>query len=116
MIGLALCKHDGCAQSFLFQMPRYASLKEGDHVIVETKNGEQEARVVAKSTFYGINDDDYKMIVAATGAKEPLKKVLKKIIYEELKYDDDDLAVWDSLEKDPETEAEEGDGEGDGEM
>ncbi len=105
MIGLALCSHKNNGYTFLFQMPRCATLKKGDRVVVETKNGETEAIVVETASTVFMNDDEYRMIIRATGAKEPLRRVLKKVTYEELKYDDEDLGAWDRL-KEPEEETE----------
>ena len=93
-IGLALCKHDGCERGYLFQMPRYERLAEGDRVIVETKNGEKEAEVLKVATTY-TDEDLYHMILLSYGAHEPLKKVLRKVMEKELRYDEDDLSVWE---------------------
>ena len=89
-IGLALCQHNGSSGKFLFQMPRYCDLKPGDLVVVDTKHGEQEARVVVATTMY-FGEDDYKMILAATGATLPLRKVLKKVVYRDLFYEGEDF-------------------------
>ena len=88
-IGLALCQHDGSSGKFLFRMPAYANLQSGDLVIVDTKHGEQEARVIQTATTY-TSDDEYKMLMAATGATLPLKKVLRKVEFRELSYDGED--------------------------
>ena len=96
-VGLALCQHSGSSGKFLFQMPRYSGLKPGDLVIVDTKHGEQEARVIVTETMY-TDGDDYKMILAATGATLPLKKVLRKVTFRNLNYDEDDLAVFEDEE------------------
>ena len=103
MIGLALCKHDGNKGLFLFQVPSYCGLNKGDRVIVETSHGEQEA-VVKYTNTVSFEDDDFNMIVAASNATLPLKRVLKKVIYKDLKYDDEELALWgtDSGEKESE--------------
>lgn len=89
-VGLALCKHSGSSGKFLFRMPRYADLKPGDLVIVETKHGEQEARVIQTATAY-TTDDEYKMLMAATGATLPLKRVLRKVVFRDFSYDDEDI-------------------------
>ncbi len=93
-IGLALCQHIGAPGKYLFQRPRYSSLKPGDRVIVETKHGEEEASVIESATVYD-TDDEYKMLLAATGATLPLKKVLRKVEFSELRYDEEDLAVFE---------------------
>lgn len=97
-IGIALCKHDGCERSYLFQVPRYGNLKAGDRVIVETKNGEKEAVIQGTANIYTC-DVEYHLILLATGAHEPLKRILRKVEETELRYDDDDLSVWEEKDE-----------------
>ena len=94
-IGLALCRFgtEG-SKPYLFQTPRYSRLDPGDHVIVETRHGEEEANIIETATVYD-TDDEYKMLLAATGVTLPLKKVLRKVELRELRYDEDDLAVFE---------------------
>ena len=92
-IGLALCNHNGHGKNYLFRMPAYERLENGDRVVVETKHGEAEALVVGTATIYGEESDEYQMIVKAAGADLPLKKVLRKISYKELAYDEEDDAA-----------------------
>lgn len=93
-IGIALCRHDTSTRGYLFQMPRYANLNAGDRVIVETKNGEKDAVILETLNTY-TSDNDYRMALLASGAQEPLKKVLRKVEERELTYSDDDLSVWE---------------------
>ena len=71
-------------------MPPYAPIRVGERVVVETKKGEQTAVVLAKTTTY-TEEDDYKMILTASGAHEPLRRILRRVVERELKYEDDDL-------------------------
>ena len=94
-IGLALCSHTRNNDSkFLFQMPAYERIKAGDEVVVETSKGEKPAVVlqVANCTY---GDEEYKMIMEAAGAYEPLKRVTRKIEYREMRYDEDELGIWE---------------------
>ena len=98
MIGLALCSHTGNKKSrYLFQMPAYERLKQGDEVIVETKDGEKSA-VVLQTTNCIYGDEEYKMIMEASGASEPLKRVTRKVEYKRLAYDEDELGIWEGKE------------------
>ena len=97
-IGIALCRHDTSTRGYLFQMPRYANLNAGDRVIVETKNGEKDAVILETLNTY-VDDADYRMILLATGAHEPLRKVLRKVEERELRYDEDDLSVWEERDE-----------------
>ena len=89
MIGLALCRHSKSGQGYLFRMPRYENLKEGDRVVVDTKQGEQEAEILETATVCE-DEPEYRMILKAAGATLPLKRVLRKIAYRECEYEDDE--------------------------
>ncbi len=77
------------SQPYLFIAPAFSGLKEGDSVIVETSRGEQLAKVNAVTTV-NMDDEIADFIIKSTGAKSPLKRVLKKIIYMDFEYEDDD--------------------------
>ena len=96
-IGLALCEYEKSGVRHLFQMPRYANLQPGDFAVVDTSHGEQTVKVVQAVTTY-TEEDSYKMILAVTRAKLPLKKVLRKVISRPLEYDREDLSVFDDEE------------------
>ena len=89
MIGLALCRHNNSGQGYLFQMPKYENLKEGDRVIVDTQKGEQEAVIVESATVCE-DDSEIQMIIKAAGATLPLRRVLRKIVYKEFEYEEDE--------------------------
>ena len=89
-IGLALCRHNDNDKNYLFRMPKYGNLNAGDKVVVETKKGEQEATVVASATVFD-DEEDFNMILKASGATLPLKKVLKKVTLHDLYYEGEDF-------------------------
>lgn len=88
-IDLVLVKHDGISKQYLFKACGWSGLKVGDGVIVETGRGEQVGEVLAICTLDPNNDPDMVSILCkSTGATLPLKRVLKKIIYKEIPYDE----------------------------
>ena len=87
-IDLVLCKHPTYERLFLFRAPAWAILNKGDKVIVDTRNGEKEAVVVNKITV-DPTSDTYQFMLDATGARDPLKTVLRKITYQDFVYEED---------------------------
>lgn len=83
-IDLVLCEQ--CGRNFLFQAPAWSGLKKGDSVVVDTKFGERPADVVAVMTIDGENEEAMNFMRAATGAHLPLRKVIRKAVFIELKY------------------------------
>ena len=99
-IQLVLCQHPRDSRVFLFKAPRDSELAIGDQVLVETctKAGTSRAEVVnVYKTVPG--SDSYNMILAASQAYLPLKKVLGK--YEYVQFD------VSSIDDNPVQEAEE---------
>ena len=89
-IDLVACKHANNDKVFLFQAPCFSHLVEGDKVIVETRYGNAEAEVI-RSYVVGTDDDELiDMFIALSGAKKPIRKVLKKIIYKEYEYKEEE--------------------------
>lgn len=89
-IDLVLCKHHNNDRYFLFQAPEFSGLQNGDQVIVETRKGEKEAIVIDKTTVNTTSDNDFiEFAMTVCNATHPLKKVLKKVVYIELKYGDE---------------------------
>ena len=83
-----LCKQGD--RNFLFRAPEWSHLEKGDLVVVETKNGEKNATVVSSITL-SINDkDEIDFIMNATGADPVVKRVLRKIVYKDLEYEEDE--------------------------
>lgn len=86
-IDVVLCRHSGINKPFLFRAPFLCGLQAGDNVVVETHKGNSEA-VVAAVEHVAIEDDRYGFYLLAAGGTHPLKKVLKKVVYEELIYEE----------------------------
>lgn len=88
-IDLVVCKHYGNDTPFLFQAPAWSHLKEGDRVVVDTRKGEHEATVVF-SDCVDVESDEMNLAICASNATLPLRKVLKKVVYREFEYKEDE--------------------------
>lgn len=88
-IDLVVCKHDNNPKAFIFRAPAWSNLQKGDLVIVETKSGEKEA-IVERSYTTNKSSEELDFILVSSGASVPLKKVLKKVTYKNLVYEDED--------------------------
>ena len=88
-IELVVCKHPNSQFKFLFYAPAWTGLKTGDEVIVDTKHGEQPATVLTK-TIVEKDSELYNFILESMSATLPLKRVLKKVIYVEMNYEEDE--------------------------
>ena len=77
LIKVVAVKHFGNDQAFLFEAPYNQILKPGDTVIVDTKFGEAEGKVVVCDSFLE-DSAAFKFIIAASGATLPLRRVLKR--------------------------------------
>lgn len=87
MIDLVACTHDvHGGQKFLFKAPAFSCLEKGDRVIVNTQFGDKDAYVVCACTVRE-NTDQYDMIIKCSGAKEPLKRVLAKVMLSKFDYE-----------------------------
>lgn len=89
-IDLVICKHANSDHPYIFKAPAWSYLKKGDDVIVETKRGEQPAKVERVYTVDTTDSDEFEFILMASGVTTPLRKVLKKIEYKEFEYDDEE--------------------------
>lgn len=85
-VDLVLCSDN--KQTCLVVAPRFSYLKTGDEVIIESKQGAKKVKV---KDVLSVNDESeiFKFVVAASGATLPLRKVLKKINYENFNYKED---------------------------
>jgi hypothetical protein len=83
-IDIVLCKVDGKPK--LYHAPSFSHLMEGDRVIIE---GETEPVEVLKSVSMNPRDDDFKMLVMATEAERPLKRIAAKIFTIEFEWKED---------------------------
>ena len=74
----------------MFRAPAFTHLTKGDLVVVETKKGEQMAMVVSSITLSNDDADEIDFIMNATGADSDVKKVLRKVVYKDFEYKEDD--------------------------
>ena len=84
-LDLVVCKHDGDNKPYLFAAPAWSHLGKGDKVVVDTRNGIKAATVHAVCTVEQ-GSEAYVCLAVATGAKEPLRKVIAKTVYAEFCY------------------------------
>lgn len=84
-IDLVVCKHDGDNKPYLFAAPAWSHLRKGDKVIVDTCHGNKAATVHAVCTTEQ-GSEAYVCLAVATGAREPLRKVIAKTVYADFYY------------------------------
>ena len=87
-LDLVVAKHKDSPRYYLFQAPPFSRLNAGELVIVDTVKGEAEAEVVNVLTT-DTNRKEYHFIVEMNHATLPLRKVLKKVAYRELRYEEE---------------------------
>ena len=75
---LVLAKHSNSSKVYLFRAPRGAYFDEGQHIVVETKNGYTDATVVKTESYETEDSKLTQMLIAATGATLPLARVVAK--------------------------------------
>ena len=85
-----LCKHENSDRTYLFHAPAWSYLSKGDLVVVDTKKGEQMAMVISSITLGDDETDKIDFIMNATGADADVKKVLRKVVYREFEYKEDE--------------------------
>ena len=73
MITVVMVRHQGNPKKFLFRVPDGHTIKDGMHVIVDTKHGMQEAITVADSIDIESEEATQKLF---DGVTLPLKRVL----------------------------------------
>ena len=73
MITVVMVRHQGNPKKFLFRVPDGHTIKDGMHVIVDTKHGMQEAITVADSIDIESEEAAQKLF---DGVTIPLKRVL----------------------------------------
>ena len=88
-IDIVLCRHPYGSKTFLFQAPAWSGLTQGDDVIVDTINGTQPAQV---AHVYTVEQDSKieDFVICASGAYKPLKRILKRVIYRDFDYPEED--------------------------
>ena len=77
---LVLAKHTGNDKVYLFMAPAGAYFEDGQRIIVETKLGNSGAVVVSSDSYNTIDSKITQMLIAATGATLPLKRVIGKVV------------------------------------
>lgn len=88
-VSLVAVKHkESDNRSFLFEAPRVCNLEAGDIVVCDTQYGEAYGKVTAVKEFVRVGSEEYGFVVASMGAKEPLKKVVGRVVA--YKYEEED--------------------------
>ena len=85
-----LVELEGGSKPYLFRAPAWSYFECGDLVIVDTCNGEQTATVLSSITVSADEKKEIDFIMRATRADTDVKKVLKKVEFKELVYEEDD--------------------------
>lgn len=72
---------------YLFRAPVYSYLKEGDRVMVMTKHGPKEGRVLRSVEVGGLLESDIvEFFTKGTGVRFPLAKVISRVVESPLRY------------------------------
>lgn len=87
-IDLVLVKHANSNKKYLFQAPSWSGLDKNDLVVVQTKHGKTEGKVIALCAVDNASNE-FKFIVETAGATEPLQKVLAKIEHKPFNYEEE---------------------------
>ena len=88
-LDLVICKHLNSDKLYLFEAPVYSQLKAGCFVMVDTVHGESLAEIVEDSECVERGDETYRMLMRLSGAKEPLRRVLKYAYWRDMKYEEE---------------------------
>lgn len=81
MVNLVIVKHEKCEKKYLFRVPNKEVAYAGDLVMVENKNGKCLATCLCDSYSISEGSDEYKSILSAFGASEPLAPVIGRLLY-----------------------------------
>ena len=87
-VGLALVKFEHSNKQYLFKTPKFAHIEVGNFVKVE--DTDDIATVVKYLSYIDTNEDDFDMIITATKATLPLKKILSVYHEQTFIYDKDE--------------------------
>lgn len=88
-VQFVVCQHTGNNKKYLFYAPPFTGIMIGDEVLVDTKNGERKATVIAVCTTS--SDDVEKILRVLAGAEDkPLKRVIGKYQFVKLDYMEDE--------------------------
>ena len=84
-VQFVVCQHTGDNKKYLFYAPPFRGVMIGYEVLVDTKNGERKATVIAVCTTS--SDDVEKILRVLAGAEDkPLKRVIGKYQFVKLDY------------------------------
>lgn len=84
-MNLVIVKHENCGQKYLFSVPDKENVYAGDLVLVNNKRGKTLATALCDSFSLTEGSDEYKSILSAFGATEPLAPVVGKYFYSQFK-------------------------------
>ena len=84
-MNLVTVKHENCGQKYLFKVPDKESVYAGDLVVVSNKRGKILATCLCDSFYMREGSDEYKAILTAFGATEPLALVIGRYFYSQFK-------------------------------
>lgn len=88
-MNLVIVKHENCGQKYLFKVPDKESVYAGDLVMVSNKRGKTLATCLCDSFSMKEGSDEYKAILTAFGATEPLAPVVGRYFYSQFKATED---------------------------
>lgn len=80
-MNLVIVKHENCGKKYLFKVPDKESVYAGDLVLVSNRRGQTQATCLCNSFSMEEGSDEYKAILTAFGATEPLASVVGKYYY-----------------------------------
>lgn len=89
-IKLVAVKHSRNSGTYLFYAPTKEVIAEGDDVQVDTFRGMEMGKAIATLDVL-TGTDAYNFIIKATGAKEPLRRVMARYERHEMDYPEEDL-------------------------
>ena len=89
-VDFVLCKHENSDNTYLFRAPAFSGLKKGNQVIVDTQYGQKVVTVVSVVLVATDNQPLIDFIMNATHANSDVKKVLSKVVYQEMDYSKED--------------------------
>lgn len=73
----------------LFYAPAFKSFKSGDMIIVDTDDGEQAAIIISTLCLGDYQKDEIDFIMKSTHAPRELHRVISKVRFEKLRYEED---------------------------
>ena len=87
-IAICVLDEDKTKKPYIFQAPDY-EISAGDSVVVETSRGQKYAKIIHRLMHVSEDSREVKALRLVTGINEPFKRVLSKITFNELEYEDE---------------------------